>query len=389
MTLEASWATEIRDFLLGRLSTRMRTETLLKSQHTELRVPPVLRWWIFDGKQYPMLGGALSSHFGDVARALTRLHSTFNPRRILSDRLEGEIDWAHTFARGPRSGPFEYVVRSTGIGLDENERAALLGWAGWIRSEWTDYNYREQTGFTFQTIDIGAELEGPYPIERLRKWAHTARRSRWPLLRGVVAESLRPVIEPDELDRIPLPSNPAKLFELLCLVRIGRFFDPSPPNLRWLDAKTSRNEIHLGSVTCRYQEALARTAVLGAPDYLGSLARSVVAFDVSVPGVIDLVFDFNHRRNGFDGIVVEAKSGSQSYRDTVAQLRTYQGARHRVPGTRYILWGIVQSSDLSNAARERVAQVAANASASEDLWVFSCADDIAPVLSTLFPQGTA
>jgi hypothetical protein len=49
------------------------------------------------------------------------------------------------------------------------------------------------------------------------------------------------------------------------------------------------------------------------------------------PGFVDVVFDFDRRIAGFDGIIVEAKSGSQQYsRDAVAQLRTYR--RPAAPG---------------------------------------------------------
>jgi hypothetical protein len=99
----------------------------------------------------------------------------------------------------------EYVICSSGIGLSEAEHAALVGWQLWIAAEWFEYGRVVKV----DPYDWGATpAEDPteFTSEQMRRWAHVARRSRWPLLRDVVAESLRPVLEPEELDRIPLPS---------------------------------------------------------------------------------------------------------------------------------------------------------------------------------------
>src|ERR1035438_10469492 len=127
-----AWAQEIRDYLLGRLSSNLRTELLKTSQRTELTNPPIRRWWIFDGKRYAMLDGPLGQNWGWVVQNARRLRETFNPRLRLSDRPDGVVDWGHTLARGPHQVQPEYVVRSSGIGLDEEEDAALRGWSGWI-----------------------------------------------------------------------------------------------------------------------------------------------------------------------------------------------------------------------------------------------------------------
>jgi len=54
-------------------------------------------------------------------------------------------------------------------------------------------------------------------------------------------------------------------------------------------------------------------------------------FGGGIPQFVDLAFDFDEPRAGFDGLIVEAKSGVQPYRHAVAQLRTYEKrvrARH-------------------------------------------------------------
>lgn len=105
---------------------------------------------------------------------------------------------------------------------------------------------------------------------------------------------------------------------------------------------------------------------------------------MGTPEFVDLAFDFETRRAGFDGIIVEAKSGDQRFKDTVAQLRTYRAARPRAPGGRYLIWGIVENPDQLGATFEdfRREFVAANKAA--DVWVFSSADAIPIVLSAAF-----
>ena len=133
------WTREIRDYLLGRLAAKPRAELLKEAQEDELASPPVRRWWIFDGKRYPMLDGPLSENWGWILQGIRRLGDTFNPRLRLSDRPDGVVDWGQTLARGPHQPRSEYVVRSAGIGLNEEEYGALQGWAGWIAGEWQEY----------------------------------------------------------------------------------------------------------------------------------------------------------------------------------------------------------------------------------------------------------
>jgi hypothetical protein len=305
----SSWAQEIRDYLLGRLSVNSRTEQLGVPQSADLSYPPVRRWWIFEGKRYRMLDGPLAQNWNCVDQNARRLRETFNPRLRLSDRPDGVVDWGQTLARGPYRLRQEYVIRSSGIGLDEQEEAALRGWMRWMWDEWREYAQAVAIDTSVRWPSSTIDPEGPVTLERLRAWAHTAKRSRWPLLHGVVAESLRPVLEPEELDRIPLPADEAKLFELLCLVRVARCIAPLPRELRWLSADTD-NTIKLDGVRLCYQQSLDRQIVLGTPEYAGSLASAVKFFRVRTPQFVDLAFDFETTRAGFDGIIMEAKSGA-------------------------------------------------------------------------------
>jgi hypothetical protein len=379
-----AWSREIRDYLLGRLSVAAVVVPLRAVQRTNLDHPPIRRWWTFEGKQYTILGGPLAAHWATVIRAARRLDETFNPRLRVSDRADGAVDWGHTLARGPHTLRPEYVVRSSGIGLSDEERTALRGWVGWIRNEWAAYATSVQIEHHLDWGSLATDVEPPFTFERLRSWAHTARRSRWPLLHNVVAESIRPVIEPEELDRVPLPSERAKLFELVCLVRIARGLAPPPRELRWLNLATTSNRLRLQGTTCHYQQGLDRNRVLATRDYAGPLANAVDAFGLRVPEYVDLAFDFDTPRFGFDGLIVEAKSGSQQYDATVAQLRTYRDARSRRSGSRYVIWGIIERPGSTEAIEDQLARVVSEADDEEDLWLFSGADDIGAVLRAVF-----
>ncbi|BCS31408.1 hypothetical protein TBR22_A06090 [Luteitalea sp. TBR-22] len=376
-----AWADEIRAYLLGRPSKSAGVHAVRQARLEGAMTDAIRRWWVLEGKHYAALGGPLAPHFGRVRRLVEQLEATFNPRRRLSERPDGEVDWPMTLLRRGGGRDADYVVRGSAAGLDEAERAALAGWFAWIQSECAQH--AQAFGLSFDGMDTRVGLAAPRPVERLRKWALITRRSRWPLLRGVVAESLRPYFEDEELDRIPLPSDPAKLFELLCLVRIARHFVPRPTAIRWLDVSSSSNTARFDHLTCRYQEPLERDRVLGTADYAGGLSEAVRAFGVRVPRFIDLVVDFDSPIGGFNGVIVEAKSGTQEYDATVAQLRTYRNARPRGSGERYLLWGIVRESEGPASPADAVRHVLDATPPNEDMWVFSSADDIPQVLDTI------
>lgn len=377
------WEREIRDYLLGRVSAASQAVSLRGVRESELAIAPVRRWWTFEGKHYPSLGGTLAVN-GQAAMGMARrLHATFNPRLRISDQAEGVVDWGLTLARGRTRGRTEYVVHSASVGLSDAEHATLLGWQAWISAEWTEYAYVVKLDPVAWGAPPVLADEGFTP-EQLRRWAHTARRSRWPLLHDVVAESLRPVLEPEELDRIPLPSDPAKLFELLCLVRIARRLAPLPRELRWLGSSGAGNVVPLLGVTCHHQQHLDRDGVLACTEYAGPLARAIDTFGVGIHQWVDLAFDFEAPRSGFGGIIVEAKSGAQRYEDAVAQLRTYRAARPRRAGTRFVIWAIAENPVQPATTADQVARALADARGADDVWVFSSAEDIDVVLAAIF-----
>ncbi len=387
------WAEEIREYLLGRLAKKRRTEPLGSPQRAELYSPPVRRWWIFEGKRYAMLNGPLAQNREWIVSQAKRLLGTFNPRLRFSDRADGVVDWGQTLARGLYQVRQEYVMRSSGVGLDEQEHVALCGWISWIAAEWVEYVRGVGIESSCEWPTFACETQGQFSVDRLRHWAHTARRSRWPLLHGIIAESFRPVLEPEELDRIPLPSDEPMLFELLCLVRVARCVAPPPRELRWLTDE-NENEIKLDGIWIYYQQWLQQDRVLAT--YEAELASALKFFEVSTPKRVDLKFEFDAPRAGFDGIIIEAKSGVQRYDDTVAQLRAYRAARR--PSSRYLVWGVVENPLGYNKSFEELQCRFAAANKSADVWVFSSADAIPVVLSAavgiepqqeLAPSGVA
>lgn len=390
-----AWPREIRDYLLGRLAVGQQSIPLPVQQTQQLSHAPIRRWWIFEGKRYPSIEGTLASRWIEVVRAAGLLERTFNPRLKLSERPDGTIDWAHTFARGPVGVHAEYVLRSSGIGLGEEEHAALRGWTRWIAAEWVPY--AERFGLTlptpaqrwFEAVAV-QDCQGPASVEQLRRWVYIARRSRWPLLRDLVAETLRVALEPDALDHIPLPIDRPRLFELLCLVRIARRIAPPPDELRWLDLEMTANKLILTGATCWYQQALEREAVLNTPDYEG-LSEVASVFGLRMARHIDLAFDLDPPRHGINGIIVEAKSGSQGFDAAVAQLQVYRRSRPRGANHRYLVWGIVEKAPGNTITEAQLDWLRREIdSGSGDVWAFSAAESIGAVLELLgCPSGAA
>jgi hypothetical protein len=259
----------------------------------------------------------------------------------------------------------------------------------WISAEWVPYAARFGISLppaaraVFEVLaDHGRETR--ITVDQLRRWFHVARRSRWPLLGDVVAETLRTVFEPEVLDRIPLPADRATLFELLCLVRIAKQVAAPLDELRWLDLELSESMLPLEGATCWYQRTLDRNDILATPDFGQGLAEVVPVFHLGVPRRVDLIFEFESPRRGIDGLIVEAKSGSQGFDAAVAQLRVYRRARPRRVGTRYLVWGIVEQAGSGRVTDSQLDWLRRKTEDGEgDVWAFSTVDGIGAVLGLL------
>ena len=388
----AAWSCEIRDYLLGRLGRPHHSLPLGRSYVQELHHVPIRRWWTFEGRRFASIDGTIAAHWPELLRGVMLLDQTFNPRVRLTERPEGEVDWGATLARGPSSPVPEYVVRSSGIGLNDAEHAALRGWLAWIAAEWQSYSKRFGLSAPIPANEVLDGLATPdspaRTFEQIRRWAHVARRSRWPVLRELVAETLRIAVEPDALDRIPLPVDRARLFELLCLVRIAVRVAAQPEQIRWLDDELSANTLELAGVTCWYQQGLGRPAVLASPDYQHGLAEAAEMFDLGVPTQVDLAFEFDEPRNGIAGILVEAKSGGQTFENAVPQLRTYRSARPRRSGARFLVWGVIERSPTGAPSAEQLEWLRRTTrEGTGDVWAFSDVDSVDVVIEAAGVQN--
>jgi hypothetical protein len=380
------WKQEIRDYLLGRLQKGSESLILSHSSSVHISHTPIRRWWMFEGKRYSSLGGPLAGHWREAIRSLLLLRHTFNPTRRISDRPDGLVDWPQTLSRGVASAVQEYVVCSSGVGLGHDEHSALVGWQEWILAEWRAYCDRFDLDPLEQDLSVvGADSEPrEASLEQLHRWAHLARRSRWPFLRDVVAESIRTAIEPDDVDRIPLPVERSTLFEMLCLVRLLKALAPGAEEMRWLDHELNNNTLTAPGMECNYHWHLDADRVLACTELSGGLAEATRQFGLRVPQFVDIAIHFKEPRGGFDGIIVEAKSGSQSFWDAMPQLKVYRAAFPRRRRARYVLWGIIEQSDRKQSLQDDLSWLRKQSQDnSDDLWVFSGAEHIAPIANAL------
>ncbi len=211
-------------------------------------------------------------------------------------------------------------------------------------------------------------------------------------MRNVVAESLRCVLEAQELDRIPLPSDSAKLFELLCMVRILNALEERPAFVRWLDAENG-NRIDLPGLQCFYQKSLSRDAVLGTSEFPPEVRQAMDRHHTAAPRLADWWITLAKPRDGFSAILVEAKSGAQSFDAAIYQLKSYRAALAKTVPGRVLVWGIVEEDPdwyRDKPCRERWEEVRRdfNSTSQGDFWMFSTANEIEPVLQALsFAKG--
>lgn len=200
----------------------------------------------------------------------------------------------------------------------------------------------------------------------LRRWAHVARRTRWPLLRNIVAASLRCTFDPQALDQLPLPTDTPTRFELVCLVRVLRCLEPRPRSIRWLVWDLG-NEIRTPGTTCRFEHTFPREHVIG-------------HFDAALGAAIE------RQHAGFDGMLIEAKSGAQQFGATLAQLQTYHAVLRKRHGGRWLVWGVIENHpDGTSITEEQESEVHSAGTgqaivAGDSVWIFFTADDIDAVM---------
>jgi hypothetical protein len=174
------------------------------------------------------------------------------------------------------------------------------------------------------------------------------------------------------------------LFELVCLVRVLRTVAPNPTAIRWLvpDAGIN-NAIALDGVRCRYQHRFETEHVLATSEYDNALRAAVTRHQLAVHTNLDLLVELSPPRAGFHGIILEAKSGQQSYAAAVAQLKHYRAAIRRERGGRWLVWGVCELEEPLSATEAALKAVMPELQGTDDVWFFSPASAIPMVLRCL------
>jgi hypothetical protein len=222
-------------------------------------------------------------------------------------------------------------------------------------------------------------MQGQHDQKVRLRWAHIARRSRWPLLRQVVADSLQCESAPIQIESLPLPAERATVFELLCLVRSLKALTPAPRQLRWL--VQGQNQVVADGVSATFQRSF-RTHDLAQAMALSPVAGAAMAtFAVRQPKITDLILSFATPRNGFDGVLIEAKSGDVQYRHAIWQLQTYRRALEGIRPRRMVVMGVCENPRQGRLTAAQFEWIRSQAATSSDVWAFCGAADIAGVLA--------
>ena len=111
--------------------------------------------------------------------------------------------------------------------------------------------------------------------------------------------------------------------------------------------------------------------------------EAITRFQVNLPTRSDLWIGFDRPRGGFDGVLVEVKSGGPQYRDTVLQLQTYRHALPDAEVQRALVLGVVEQPAQGPLRPSQAAWLAAQASGTDDVWAFCGPDDLAAVLAAV------
>lgn len=380
----AAWRQEIVDFLLGRLQ-RTRTPSATRPAEARLGDGPALWWWILEGQQHPLLGGALVEHLGEVVRRARRLLAVFSQRDRVLARPEGRVRWLESALASAGSAQPQYVCEVASAGLSAAERTALMGWCDWLAhgarafEPLLDERTRRQIDPQLVALErLGEPLHGRHDPAIRTRWAHAARRSRWPLLRQVVAAALRSECAPVQIARLPLPADRATVFELLCLVRALKAIAPIPRRLRWL--VQGQNTVRLDGISATFQRSF-RSHELSAAMQLSPIAGAAMQiFAVRQPKITDLILHFDRPRNGFDGVLIEAKSGGVQYRRAVWQLQIYRRALEAIRPRRMLVLGVSENPNQGRLTPAQTEWVRAEAETPGDVWAFCGPDDLHNVL---------
>lgn len=373
----SEWLTEILSYLLGRPSTSEGTYALPRALEP---VPDALTWWMFKGKRFEGLDQALGASWENITEEIKRLRQMFSPRLRVVDHAVEPVDWMKTYLRSGGNRPREFVVQSSGMGVSQLEWDSLCAWCAWITPVWSAHaqawgpsTSSGHAAFLEETGDMRLRGLPHMDGEFRKKWLRITMRSRWPLLRNIVAESLKCMEVDETIDRVPLPKTRSDVFELLGMVRLIRLFQPDPLDLGWL-AKNTGHTLSFPNGTFNCKTFWNRQAVIDHAYGEGGLPGAMRHYNLRVHCQPDLLCSFTADNGGFTAMIVEFKSMALKFSDALHQLRMYRAAA-KAQGHglgRLILWGIVENeTSLSN---ERRAWLREQVKGSDDIWVFTRPD---------------
>ena len=106
---------------------------------------------------------------------------------------------------------------------------------------------------------------------------------------------------------------------------------------------------------------------------------------VDLPRRFDPLVTFEKPRAGFHGVLLEAKSGAQSFADTVHQLKAYRAAlKEQLPGP-LLVWGVVEGGGdrTKPFGRSALRDAALERREGDDFWLFTSEDEIREALEAL------
>ena len=370
-------------WLVGRLSANRTIGQIPRQQFKGPSDSPHIFWWVLEGKPYRGFGTLADGlESGAVRRKIRQLLLRYSPKRRITSNPEGDTDWPATALHNATALGREFVSNATSPGLGDEEKFALLKWEEWIEELWRYYD----NVFNDSPL-IKKPSVSDFPLKKIR---HIAKRSRWPFMRNVVAESVRRILEPQEFDQLPLPDDHETVFELYCMVKLLHTLEPDPECIRWIDIHTEgekNNQIRIPGIELSFQYNCVREKVLRTSEFDGGLRAAEKRHRLRVHHKADGLLRFTPPRSGFNAVVIEVKSGgSSSFNTAVPQLKSYRAALRQDPDCgRLLVWGIIEKLGEpgdNEEGREAMAEDYLG-NTGEDLWVFSSAENIPEVLRKL------
>ena len=168
------------------------------------------------------------------------------------------------------------------------------------------------------------------------------------------------------------------------MVRILKVLEPDSSHIRWLDHESTGNEVRAQSLRYSFQHSLPKVGVLATSEFDHGLRNAMNRYAIRVPSLVDGWLRFDQPRQGFVGIIIEAKSGTQSFGEAVYQLKCYRAAIKDREAGRLLVWGITEHEDDSWKEFENLSDhQILRSDPDDDLWVFSSADRIPGMMQEL------